>query len=74
MYSNYDSERAENNTKFCLNLISIAAIRYPAKTNLGDKGFFSAQFRVTAHQNGAVTAAHTGEAGPSTPTTRKGEQ
>lgn len=52
MYSNYDSERAENNIKFCLNLVSIAAIKYPAKTNLGDKEFISAQFQVTAHQNG----------------------
>lgn len=75
MYSNYDSERAENNIKFCLNLVSIAAIKYPTKTNLGDKEFISAQFQVTVHQNGqSVTAAHAGEAGPSTPIIRKGEQ
>lgn len=74
MFSNYDSERAENNIKFCLNLVSIAAIKYPAKTNLGDKGFISAQFQVTVHQNAAVIAAHAGEAGLSTPIIRKGEQ
>lgn len=52
MYSNYDSERAENNIKFCLNLVSIAAIKYTAKTNLGDNRFISAQFQVTVHQDG----------------------
>lgn len=74
MYSNYDSERAENNIKLCLNLVSIAAIKYSTKTNLGDKGFISAQFQVTVHQNAAVTAAHAGEAGPCTAIIRKGEQ
>lgn len=52
MYSNYDSERAENNIKFCLNFVSTAAIKYPAKTNLGGNGFISAQFQVTVHQDG----------------------
>lgn len=74
MYSNYDSERAENNIKFCLNLVSIAAIKYPAKTNLEDKRVYFSTVPGYSPPGWAVTAAHAGEAGLSTPIIRKGEQ
>lgn len=56
-------ERMESNPKLCLSLVFVAAIKYSNKSNLGKKGFLSAQFQVMVCHSGEVTAAEAEEAG-----------